>query len=295
MTTDAAPLLTAADLAHWDEHGWWVSAAPVLSDDELAEARAAVEVLYRDGVPPGVPVAAKAHLDWRPGDTSVMRANNYAAFLHPALRRLAGHPAVGALAAQLSGSPTIRLFNSTLVYKPAQRPDQANTVGWHADKAYWPTCTSSRMLTAWIPLHDVTEDGSPLTVLDGSHRWPADEVGDLRQVRGFAASQRHLMDEALRRRDVPYRPVPLTMPAGRLSFHHCLTFHGSPPNLSGRPRLSLTSHLQDGDNRWRPALDQDGSPVRYQHDDKVRRTGDGDPDYGDPALCPVVWPAGAPA
>ena len=133
----------------------------------------------------------------------------------------AGHDSTpGAIAAQLSRSPVIRLFNSTLVHKPAQLVDEANSVGWHTDKAYWPGCTSDRMLTAWIPLHDVTEDRSPLTVLDSSHRWPEREVADLRTVRGFAASERHRMEEVLRRRQVEFRPVPLPMPAGHLSFHH---------------------------------------------------------------------------
>ena len=293
MTTGTVPRLTEADLRHYDQHGWWRSPEPVFTPDELAAARAAVDVVHRRGAPESAPVAAaKAHLNWKPGDTPAMRANNYAAFLDPALRRLICHPAVGAIASQLSRSPVIRLFNSTLVHKPAGVLGAANSVGWHTDKAYWPGCTSDRMLTAWIPLHDVTEDGSPLTVLDGSHRWPEREVADLRAVRGFAADQKHWMEEALHRRQVDFRPVPLPMPAGHLSFHHCKTFHGSPPNRSGRPRMSVTSHLQDGDNRWRPALGTDGNPVRYQHDDQVRQTAAGEPDYTDPRLCPVVWPAG---
>lgn len=290
MTTSLTPTLSSADLEFYEEHGWWVSPAPVLSEAEITAAREAVDALYRDGIPDGVPTAHKPHLNWRPGDADTMRINNYAAFLHPALKTLACHPMVGAMAAQLAGSPRIRLFNSSLVYKPAADAAEANSVGWHTDKAYWSTSTSSRMLTAWIPLHDVTEDRSPLTVLDGSYRWPPEQVGDLQRVRGFTAPERGLMEEALRSRDVDYRPVSMTMPAGSVSFHHCLTFHGSPPNTSGLPRVSLTVHLQDADNRWRPALETDGTPVRYQHDDKVRRDADGRPDYTDPTYCPTIWP-----
>ncbi|HZB49998.1 MAG TPA: hypothetical protein VE547_12975 [Mycobacteriales bacterium] len=54
--------------------------------------------------------------------------------------------------------------------------------------------------------------------------------------------------------------------------------------------MSLTAHLQDGANRWRPALATDGTPVAYQHDHQVRRDAAGEPDYTDPRLCPVVWP-----
>jgi ectoine hydroxylase-related dioxygenase (phytanoyl-CoA dioxygenase family) len=290
MGTQVTPELSASEIEFYQEHGWWLSPGPVLPPEEIAAARDAVESLYREGIPEHVPTAHKAHLNWRPGDGDTMRVNNYAATLHPALRALACHPVIGAIAAQLADTASIRLFNSSLVYKPAGDLAQTNSVGWHTDKAYWSTCTSSQMLTAWIPLHEVTADRSPLTVLDRSHRWPAAEVGDLQRVRGFTAAQRNLMEDALCARSVDYQPVVLTMPVGSVSFHHCLTFHGSAPNASDQPRVSLTVHLQDDSNRWRPALETDGSPVRYQHDDKVRRGPDGNPDYADPSLCPLVWP-----
>jgi ectoine hydroxylase-related dioxygenase (phytanoyl-CoA dioxygenase family) len=34
------------------------------------------------------------------------------------------------------------------------------------------------------------------------------------------------------------------MPAGGVSFHHCLTFHGSEANTSDRSRCSVAVHLR---------------------------------------------------
>ena len=38
---------------------------------------------------------------------------------------------------------------------------------------------------------------------------------------------------------------------GEVSFHHCLTLHGSGPNLSDTARLCLISHMMPGDTSYR--------------------------------------------
>jgi ectoine hydroxylase-related dioxygenase (phytanoyl-CoA dioxygenase family) len=43
--------------------------------------------------------------------------------------------------------------------------------------------------------------------------------------------------------------APVLLPAGGASFHHCLTLHGSGPNLSGRPRRSFAIHLRTDKSR----------------------------------------------
>src|SRR5207248_2405584 len=83
--------------------------------------------------------------------------------------------------------------------------------------------------------------------------------------------------------------LPMIIPKGHMSFHHCRIYHGSGANVSGRPRRAISLHLQDGDNRYRPVVLSDGTPVMYNHDYLVRRTADGHPDYADPDYCPVVW------
>ena len=85
------------------------------------------------------------------------------------------------------------------------------------------------------------------------------------------------------------RKIPVNIPKGHVSFHHCRTYHGSGGNLSPNPRRALSLHLQDGANEYREFHLSDGTKVAYNHDVLVRTTPDGRPDYADPAFCPVIW------
>ena len=84
--------------------------------------------------------------------------------------------------------------------------------------------------------------------------------------------------------------VPMTMKKGQVSFHSCLTIHGSGANRSDRPRRSMAIHLQDGANRYSNYRHADGKLATHCNDRFVRRI-DGTPDYADPALCPVLFRA----
>jgi ectoine hydroxylase-related dioxygenase (phytanoyl-CoA dioxygenase family) len=45
---------------------------------------------------------------------------------------------------------------------------------------------------------------------------------------------------------------PMEVPAGCAAFHHCLTWHGSPPNPSPRPRPAIAVHYMPGYTRFVP-------------------------------------------
>lgn len=54
---------------------------------------------------------------------------------------------------------------------------------------------------------------------------------------------------------------PCILKAGQVSFHHALTFHGSGPNFSDAPRLSIVAHVmpdqmtyQPKGKKWHPNL-----------------------------------------
>ncbi len=83
--------------------------------------------------------------------------------------------------------------------------------------------------------------------------------------------------------------VPMVIPKGHMSFHHCRTYHGSGANRSSRPRRAISFHLQDGENAYRPFVLSTGETLAYNHDVLVRHLTDGRPDYADPDFCPVLW------
>lgn len=281
-------LVTDEDVAFYREHGWWIS--PKVVDGRLLdEALAGVADLHEGRRDRELPIEVERHLAWRPGSAATMRMHNYAALLHSAVYRLATAPVIGAMAARLAGTGAVRLFNTTVVDKPPKTDGPDNTVGWHADRAYWPTCSSTEMLTAWIPLVDVPAQMGPIAMLDRSSTWSGSEAEGIRGIRGFVTDDPAGFEDRLGAA-FPVEKVEMLLERGQVSFHHCLTLHGSAPNRGDRHRVSLTVHLQDEDNAWREAVAPDGSIAQYRHDAWCRRDSQGNPDYRDPEICPQVWP-----
>jgi hypothetical protein len=283
-------LPTESDIRFYREHGWYRS-RNIFTDDEIDAALAETERFYaghRDGYPP---VELKEFLDWRPEyGTDRLRMNDYIVFQDNLLRDLCLRPVIGAIAARLAGTRQIRLFNSSMAYKPPQVDVARAKVGWHNDRAYWQTCTSDEMLTAWIPLHDCDETMGTITMIDGSNRWSDDPAtASLRRGKTFITDDFDALETQIRETGLPVELIPVSLRKGEVSFHHCLTFHGSGVNRSERPRQNLIVHLQDELNEYRDAVADDGEPIVYNNDQIVRRRQDGRPDYSDPDVCPIIW------
>src|SRR5437763_4014333 len=294
LTEEELALLPSdEDVAAYAEHGWYLS-KKLLTDDEVDELVAASERYYageRDRRLPGRPPRLAY---WEPGHGPVQRHNDYVHYEHDGLARVLRKPLIGAVAARLAEAERIRVFQSTLIYKPPRPDEVTNLVPWHFDKHYWATSTSDRMLTAFIPFHDCGEEMGTITMVDGSHLWK--ETGnDDSTVRHFADRDRsqleRLLEENAAYNNATVVKVPMVIPKGHMSFHHCRIYHGSGPNVSGRPRRAVSLHLQDGANEWREYQLSDGSLAAYNHDVVVRKTPDGRPDYADPEFCPQIWAA----
>jgi hypothetical protein len=287
---DALP--SADDVRFYAEHGWYLSKR-LFSDAEIDTLIEASEAFYlgaRDRLLPHHPPTLAY---WTPELGGVLRHNDYIHYEVDAIRRIVTKPLLGAVAALLAGVEVIRIFQTTLILKPSSPDEETNEVPWHFDRNYWATSTSERMLTAFLPLHDCDEQIGTIRMVDGSHRWRevgADDSGTLH----FAARNRDQLEDLLARNaasnGVEIRKIPMIIPKGHVSFHHCRTYHGSGPNRADQPRRAFSLHLQDGDNRWRPYPLQNGSLLAYNHDDLVRRDAEGRPDYTDPDFCPVLWP-----
>lgn len=278
------------DVAEYERCGWWISPQIIPHDliDEAADAAARFQAGERDRTLP----LQGGFSDWRPGpDAPLLRNNEFVSLQSVGLARLSLQPIIGAIAAHLARTSAVRLFDDQLISKPpsADARDDADSaataVGWHADHAYWGTCSSDDMLTAWIPFHDVDEERGAMVVIDGSHRWR------LEHSRHFTDTDMAGLPERLAADGHEVVCTPLTLRKGQVSFHHCWTLHGSLPNRSPLPRTALAVHLQDADNGYRPATRLDGSPVVVVNELLARRTAEGLPDFSDPAVFPSLWAA----
>ncbi len=280
----------AEAVAFYRRHGWYAT-GPILPPEVLDPAGEVLERLGTDRPDRRVPASLEGFLSWPAGEPRPTRLNQYIALQYRAVAELAAFPALARTAALLSENPELRIFNTALVRKRPGADQQYARVGWHCDLAYWRTCTSDRMITAWVPLQDTTVSMGTLTVADGSHRWPdTPDVRAVREARTFVTADHAGLEARLASLDVPFELHRIELKRGQVSFHHPLTLHGSGANLSDTPRNAISVHFQDGANRYRSATDPAGAPVDYVHDEFVRRTPNGEPDYADPEICPVVWP-----
>jgi ectoine hydroxylase-related dioxygenase (phytanoyl-CoA dioxygenase family) len=287
---EAALLPSDAEVREYAERGWYLS-RKLLSDDEIDALTAASDRFYAGHRARSLPARPPTLAYWEPAHGQVQRHNDYVHYESDEIAAFLRKPLIGAVAARLAGAAQIRIFQSTLIYKPPISSEVSNLVPWHIDRHYWQICTSERMLTAFIPFHDCGTEMGTLTIVDGSHLWK--EIPGDDSTRHFAQRDRSELDLLLHRtaefNDAGVRQVPLTIPKGHMSFHHCRVYHGSGHNRSTRPRQAISLHLQDGENRWRPYRKPDGSLVVYNHDLMVRKTSEGTPDYADPDFCPVLW------
>src|SRR6266436_3490491 len=122
-----------------------------------------------------------------------------------------------------------------------------------------------------------------MQVIDQSHLWP-----DNTEHLDFFNPNLSELEKRFVTGGRAVSKTPLVMKKGQVSFHSCLTIHGSSANSSNRPRRSIAVHLQDGDNRFSNHHHRDGKLATHANDRFVRRI-DGAPDYADPALCPVLF------
>lgn len=292
LTADEAALLPSeADVEWYAQHGWYLS-KKLLTDAEVDRLVEASEAFYAGARSRTLPARPPTLAYWEPSDGPVQRHHDYVHYESDELAAILRKPLIGAVAARLAEAEEIRVFQSTLIYKPPRPGEPTNVVPWHFDRHYWQTCTSDRMLTAFIPFHDCDEQMGTITMVDGSHLWK-EFGGDDSTTRHFADRDPSELDQLLRDNaefnNTEVVKVPMLIPKGHMSFHHCRIYHGSGPNLSDRPRRAVSLHLQDGHNQYREVTLSDGTLLRYNHDYLARRTAAGTPDYADPEYCPVVW------
>lgn len=269
------------DVRLYRESGYYIS-RKIFTDEDIESAISGSESLYSGAFEKPVKGPfADFELNWNFG--SGLRKTDYASFFNEALAVLVRKPILGAIAARLSGSDEIRLWHDQLLYKPSEKESPPANVGWHTDRMYWQMCTSDRMLTAWIPFHDCDEEIGTITMIEGSHQWP-DNTSDL----DFFSSDMENLEKRFRTGGSQINKVPMLLKKGQVSFHNCLTIHGSGPNRTDRPRRSIAVHLQDSTNQYREFRYVDGTLASHTND-QLTAFETGKPDYSNEAVCPVLY------
>ncbi|GIX06308.1 MAG: hypothetical protein KatS3mg115_0711 [Candidatus Poribacteria bacterium] len=250
----------------YSQDGYWIHPDPIFPEELIRRAVAGMDALRRGEYETGVPPEPSP---WNPGDDpgrlckieQPQKANR-------AIRELIAYPELGRLAAEVTGARWVQVWWVQLLLKPPTDDPSAKTkVGWHQDRQYWGIWEEgSELFTAWVALSDVGPESGPMRFVRGSHRWGLLGMGD------FFGQDLDAQKRALLERGLPWEEVVALLPPGGVSFHHCLTYHASTPNLSTAPRRSFAIHMRT--ERSRPVGDRREGLARFIDDEWV---------------CPVVY------
>ena len=272
-------LPTKKEREFFHEHGWFVT-KKVIPETLIDYIFDVTDEFYQGKKDAELPIAGCSN--WQKGDAVAVRNNEYISFQKKAFRKLSLQPVIGAIAARLMDTDTVRYFQDQLISKEPNK--SLNTqVGWHTDRSYHSNCTSHKLLTVWIPLHDVEEEHGSLVVVDRSHKWSQTE-----HLRGFNHNNHDSVEQEFTQQGKKFRKIPFKLKKGQISFHHSSLVHGSYPNRSNMMRRAIVINLQDGENRYQPYYNQ-GKQIHHFLDSLCRQQANGFPDYTDPAVFPVIW------
>jgi ectoine hydroxylase-related dioxygenase (phytanoyl-CoA dioxygenase family) len=247
----------------FDQHGWLVVRG-VIAPERVAELERTLDALIPDVTYPA----------W--GDRVVEVAS-----ISRGAEPLAAHArdaAIAAIAGEALGAASIQLLQDTALIKPAAHPGR---IEWHQDFTYLGYLDRPGVITARLALTPCTLELGCMRVLDGSHRW--EHVGEnLAFRRGEVEDALGSLPGALRARAAAAE-VALELAPGDVSFHHCLTFHGSAPNAGPRPRKTLAVRMFDGACRLVAERLPSPEAAQYFPCDAGGRL--------DPETFPILWSA----
>jgi ectoine hydroxylase-related dioxygenase (phytanoyl-CoA dioxygenase family) len=230
---------THDQVSHFRREGW-IKMPQLLTADELADVR--VVCLEEEAEEPNT----IAYTGQASGDERLARAYKYQAHpnyrkmwrtsfdlrlrhavLLPIVRRLSEH------AKELIGTDEVRVMaDRTFVKPPAQEGSRQSV--WHQDLPFLPVDRRG-LLTFWIAVEDVPMEVGPLRFVPGSHR-----LGPLGRIE--ISEHEYEVEDLLREDDLELVGDPVTVPllAGDATVHDGLMLHGSPENVSDRPRRAWT-------------------------------------------------------
>ncbi len=156
------------------------------------------------------------------------------------------NPAICEMVARLMDADVVRVWHDQVQYKPSRIGGPTN---WHQDHPYWPIIQPADLISAWVALEDADVENGCMWMVPGSHRWGPHKGGTIgTNLEDFSPTP----DLSLLPPGIDVTPVPCSVKAGEVMFHHCLTWHGSPPNNSDRGRPAIAVHYMPGYTRYEP-------------------------------------------
>lgn len=140
-----------------------------------------------------------------------------------------------AIAAELIGCERVRVFHDHLIVKP---PHGGSTIPWHRDLPNWPV-GEPRGVSCWLALDDVPAESGAMRFMPGAHKAPITPSIDF-------------LNEAKDWGERASEAVAVPVCAGDAVFHHCLSWHTSPPNRTAAWRRAYITIYIDATCTYDP-------------------------------------------
>ena len=155
---------------------------------------------------------------------------------NPVFRGQLFHQRAAAIAAELIGCNQVRVFHDHLIAKP---PRGGHTIPWHRDLPNWPVA-EPRGVSCWLALDDAPAEAGAMRFMPGGHLEPVTRSIDF-------------LNEAKDWGDRAGDAVAAPVRAGSAVFHHCLSWHTSPPNATDAWRRAYITIYLDATCTYDPS------------------------------------------
>ena len=152
----------------------------------------------------------------------------------PLIKTLIFSKRLAQLAADLMEVEGVRLYHDQALFKEAG----GGITPWHADQYYWPLSTS-KTITAWIPLQATPLEMGPLEFSAGSH-----QVLTGREL-SISDTSENVIEKNLRVNVFPH--IIEAFDLGEVSFHSGWIFHRAGANTTQEMRKVMTVIYMDKD------------------------------------------------
>ena len=191
------------------------------------------------------------------------------------IKKIVCNSIIGECVSKLMGWKGARLLQDNVLWKPPL----GKSLLFHQDAAYDDWIMPQTMVTCWMSLDDTSKDNGTLEFVAGSHKWglcppsgtfhaPEDYKKELKM---YAKRNNKVLDI-----------VEVKVPAGGVSFHHGLTWHGSGINHSLYDRRALVAHCVPHDAKFHPT--NCGGTGRIYRKYKMNHT-----DELNESFFPILW------
>jgi ectoine hydroxylase-related dioxygenase (phytanoyl-CoA dioxygenase family) len=236
-------MLTDEQVASFRENGF-LNYGPVLTKEEVSELKEALERTL-EGKSDAKPEALR-NISAGSGEGNVVTQIVNIWEAEPAFHRHLYNDRIVPLVARLIGTDTVRVWHDQVQVKP---PKIGGPTIWHQDHPYWPVIQPADLVSAWVAIEDATIENGCMWMVPQSYKWGPHNGGT---VGSDPETWGPTPDLSLLPEGADITPVPCEVAAGSVVFHHCLTWHGAPPNRSEKNRPAIAVHYMPGWTRYEP-------------------------------------------